>query len=259
MPTLTFTSKFSKNTGLLFSPQEIRNSYLYGIKMSNQQELAFSDDDISFHIQAAQKEIENYLGVKLIRQIYNEKLSFSAADYFNWSFIKTTYQVVCPLRLRGYLNTVLQVTYPREWLSSKQESSDELYHKSINLVPAGNSTAITNGAIYAGLMPNLGYSNSRTIPNFWATEYVTGFNSVPADIMQAIGILATINLLYIAGSNVFGAPGMTSSSLSLDGLSQSFSAAANAFESRIRAYNEDLQKKLINLTGTYRGFSWGVC
>ena len=171
MPTLSFTATFSKNTGLLFSPQEMRTSYLYGIKMSstisNQVKLDFSDDDIIFQVQAAQKEIENYLNIRLIRSLYFETITFSGDDWKTWGFIKTTYPVVCPLRLRGYLNTILQSEFPKEWLSSKKDGDDEEYHKQISIVPAGNTGIVASSVIYSGLLPNLGYLSYTSIPNFW--------------------------------------------------------------------------------------------
>lgn len=262
MASLTFTAPFKKNTGLLFSAQEIRTSFLYGIKMSsslsNQVNLNFSDEDIEFQIKAAQKEIENYLSLKLFRQIYSESISFNQDDWKSWGFLKTTFQVVCPLRLEGFYNTVKQSTYPKEWLSAKRESGDELYHRSIYLVPAANSGLLTNTAVYVGSLPNLGYLNAGTIPNYWTATYVSGFDTIPADIMQAVGMLATISLLYIAGANVLGTPGISGSSISIDGLSQSLTSSLNAFGERIKAYSEELQRKLPIMSGTYRGFSWGV-
>lgn len=263
MSQLSFSAAFSKNSDLLFSAQEIRTSYLYGIKMSSslsdKSALDFSDEDIEFHIRAAQKEIENYLSLKLFRKIYYETLSFSNDDWKQWGFIKTTYQVVYALRLEGFLNDVKQTTYPSEWLSNKVDSDGIQYHRSIYVVPSGNTGAITSSAITAGLLPNLQYANSKMIPYYWKTTYVTGFEQVPADIMMAIGQLATISLLSIAGSNILGVPGLSATSLSIDGLSQSLTSALNAFGERAKALSEDLQRRLPTLTGTYRGFSWGVC
>jgi hypothetical protein len=261
MPTLSFTAPFAKNTQLLYSAQEIRNMYLYGIRFSGNSsnpQPSFSDEDIEFQVKAAQKEIENYLGVKLFRQIYSETLQFDNDDWRYWSYIKTTYMVVCPLKLEGFLNTTKQATFPAEWLSSKRESSDELYHRSIYLVPAGNTGAVTNSVIYAGLLPNLGYLNAGRIPNYWTATYTTGFAVIPNDLIQLVGILATINLLYIAGNNTLGMQGVGSSSISIDGLSQSMSTN-NYFLDRIKAYNEDMIRKLNNAVGTYRGFNFGSC
>ena len=263
MPQLTLTIAFSKNNQLLFSAQEIRSSYLYGIRIKNSlndnASSLFSDEDVEFQVRAAQKEIENFLSLKLFRQLYDESLSFINDDWRTWGFMKTTYQVVYPLKLEGFLNTTKQTEYPAEWLSSKRDSDGIQYHRSIYIVPAGNTGAVVNSVIYAGLLPNLGYLNAGMIPNYWQTHYVTGFEAVPNDIMQVVGMLATINLLYIAGANVLGIPGATSTSLSIDGLSQSISASANAFGDRIRAYNEDLQRKMVSVSGTYKGLTWGVC
>jgi hypothetical protein len=263
MPTITLRSNFSKNSGLVISAQELKRNYLYGITagspFANKLNLSFSDIDIEFYIRAAQKEIENYLALKLFRQIFTEKLQFSNDDWRYWGFIKTNQMVVQPLQLQGFLNTTLETTYPPEWLSSKSESGDELYDHSIYIVPAGNTGAITNSMIFAGLMPNLGYLNAGKIPNYWSATYVTGFNKIPYDIMQGIGQLAAISVLLIAGSNVLGFPGLSSQTLSIDGLSQSISAPANAFGARIKAIADALEKKMINMRGTYRGFSFSVC
>lgn len=262
MPQITLKSNFSKNNNLLYSAQEIRNSFLYGIKMSSslqtQAHLNFSDSDIEFHIKSAQKELENYLSLKFFRGVYYENLTFNNDDWRTWGFMKTTFQVVCPLKLEGYLNTIKQTEYPREWLSSKIDSDEIQYHRSVYIVPAGNSGAVVNSVIYAGLLPNLGYLNAGMIPNYWKVTYVSGFQQVPYDIMMAVGQLATMSLLSIAGANVLGMPGVSSTSLSIDGLSQSLSAASNAFGERVKALGDDLVRRLPTLQGTYRGFSWSV-
>jgi hypothetical protein len=262
MPQLNFTTSFTKNDNLLFSAQEIKSSYLYGIKMNSslavQKSLEFSDEDIEFHVRAAQKEMENYLSLKLFRQLYNESQSFDNGDWRHWGFIKTTYQVVCPMKMEGFLNSIKQTEYPREWMSAKRDSDGIQYHRSIYIVPAGNTGAIVNSIQYAGLLPNLGYLNAGMIPNYWEIYYVTGFEKVPNDLMMTIGQLATMSLLSIAGSNVLGIPGAMSTSLSIDGLSQAISASSNAFGERVKALGEDLARRLPTLIGTYRGFSWGV-
>lgn len=263
MPQITLQAPFTKNTGLLYSAQEIKNSFLYGIKFSsslpNQSKLNFSDEDIEFHVQAAQKELQNYLSVKFFRALYTEDLSFNSSDWVQWGFIKTTYQVVCPISIGGFLNTTKQVEYPRAWLSSRKESDEIQYHRSIYLVPSGSSGAVTSAALYPGLLPNLGYISAGFIPNYWSVKYVTGFDKVPADVMMAVGQFATISLLSIAGSNVLGMPGLASTSLSIDGLSQSLTSALNAFGERAKAISEDLQRKLPILLGTYRGINFSAC
>lgn len=264
MSQLTLRSSYSKNSDLVISAQEIRRNYLYGITFNspftNVIKFNFSDTDIEFHIRAAQKEMENYLAIKLRRQIYSETLQFDNREWQHWGFIKTNYMVVCPLLLEGFLNTTKQANYPTEWLSSKKEAGDELYQRQIYIVPAGNTGAITNSVIFAGLLPNLGYINAGQIPNYWKATYTTGFakNKIPFDVMQGIGELTAISLLLIAGANVLGFPGLQSTSLSIDGLSQNISTSLNSYGARIKAMQDALLLKLNNMKGTYRGFSWSV-
>ena len=83
MGQLTLTVKYRKNEGLLFSPAEIFSIYLYGIKIQAGDGTAFSQESMRFYIQAAQKEIENFFNLKLVRQFISlEKLTFYRADYW---------------------------------------------------------------------------------------------------------------------------------------------------------------------------------
>ena len=254
MPTLSFTAPFTKNSGLVYSAQEIKSMFLHGITLDS----SISDYDIEFQVLAAQKEIENFLGVKLFRQIYSETLQFNNEEWTNWGFMKTAYMVVCPLSVEGYYGQVKQTVYPKEWLSSKKESGDELYHRMIYLVPNGNTGAVTNALLYAGIIPQLGYLGINRIPNYWIVKYTTGFDVIPNDLIHMIGVLTAISMLYIVGNNTLGVAGIGSTSISIDGLSQSMSSN-NYYLARIKAYNEDLQRKLKTAEGTYRGFSFGVC
>jgi hypothetical protein len=262
MAQLTLVSLFAKNSDLVISAQELKNNYLYGMMMSssfaNKINLTLSDADIEFHIRAVQKEMENYLAVKLHQTIFQETLQFSNKEWRAWGYIKTSYPIVCPLKLEGFLNTTLMAIYPREWLSVKTTSTGESPQRQLYLVPAGNTGAITNAVVFAGILPNLGYMNAGRIPNYWSPTYVTGFpqNKIPYDILQCIGQFAAINILWILGSNIYGFPGISGMSLSIDGLSQSTSSQLNAFGARIKDYHDDLMRKLPNLRDHYRGFNW---
>jgi len=262
MAQITLVSLFAKNSDLTISPQELKKNYLYGLAMgssfANKLNIQFSDDDIEFHIRAAQKEISNYLAVKLNQELFWESLQFSNEEWRNWGYIKTSYPITYPLKLEGFLNTTKQAVYPAEWLSVKRTSTDEDPQRQLFLVPAGNTGAMTNAVIFAGILPNMGYLNAGKIPNYWTPYYVTGWPSskIPYDVLQCIGQLATVSMLWILGTNVLGFPGISSQSLSIDGLSQSTGSQLNAFGARIRDYHDDLQRKLGNIRDKYRGFNF---
>ena len=67
-------------------------------------------------------------------------------------------------------------------------------------------------------------------PNYWHAKYLTGFKKIPNDLLNVLGMLASINVLNIAGDIILGA-GIASYSLSLDGLSQSISSTSSATNS----------------------------
>ncbi len=126
MPSITLTSLFAKNSDLVISPAELKRNYLYGLSLNssfaNKINLQFSDTDIEFHIRAAQKEIENYLALKLQQTIFYENIDFDNEEWRAWGYVHCTYDVTYALRLEGFLNTTKMATYPAEWLSSKIDS-----------------------------------------------------------------------------------------------------------------------------------------
>lgn len=264
MPSLTLTSLYAKNSDLVISATELKRNYLYGMTMSssfaNKVNLQFSDQDLEFHIRAAQKEIENYLALKLQQTIFTENLDFDNSQWRYWGYIRCTYPITYALQLSGFLNTTLEAVYPAEWLTNKTTSDLELPMRNMYIVPAGNTGAVTNAVIFAGILPNLGYLSSGRVPLHWQPVYVTGFpqGKVPYDILQCIGQLAAVSILLIFGSQVFGWPGIGSQSLSIDGLSQSLGSQLNAFGARIKDYNDDLMRKLPNLRDRYRGINFTV-
>jgi hypothetical protein len=244
MPQINFITKFKKNTDQIFSIEELKSKYIFGLdiqKFGNE----MSDDIYNNAIHSAQQQIEEILQIKLIKQIYSEQKHFNADDFRSWSYIPTQYPVACPLRMTGFIGSIRQVVYPKNWLSVKTSSDGQYLQRQINIVP--NTQATNNQLIiYSGLMPNLGYLGNHLIPNYWRLTYVTGFNrdQIPQTILQVIGKLAVINAFVIASDGLLIYPGISSTSISIDGLSQSLSGFANSnagiFGATIKAYSDQL-------------------
>lgn len=260
MPTLNLQIKTDISGDLVITPQELKESYMFGVNIKNQQNIPFQDSQYEFYIKAAQLEIEQFLNIKLNKQIFEESISFNQEEWRNWGYIKATYPVVCPLKATGYLNTIKQVEYPREWLASRKNSDDGLFHRSIYLVPVGGAVGVTQNAVYSGIIPQLQYYNQASIPFYWNIAYTTGFTKVPENILNAIGMMATINLFHIAGDLILGTAGIASQSLGIDGLSQSISTTASAtnagYGSRVLGYVNALKEQLPKLRDFYRGFNF---
>ena len=208
-------------------------------------------------IEASQNEVENMMNIRLKKQIYVEELQFSNNEWMNWGYIKTTMPIKCPFQLEGYLNSVKQVSYPKEWLTVKSSNDDKNLHRNLYIVPVGSQLTQTQNAVYSGILPQLGFLGQKSIPYYWTVKYITGFEKVPADIANVIGKLTALNLFNIANDLILGTPGIGSKSVSLDGLSQSLSSSSG-FNTRVKNYIDDMIRSSNALQSVYKGLSWGA-
>ena len=86
-------------------------------------------------------------------------------------------------------------------------------------------------------------------------KYVTGWDEIPADLLNFIAKAAALNVLAVIGDVLYGV-GMSSVSISLDGVSQNTpltrSAQGGLFGGRIKLYLDELNQQLPNLKNQYR-------
>jgi hypothetical protein len=252
MPTQAFKFVIPKNENIVISPSELLEIYFFGIPMKTQDGKQMADHVIKTYIRSAQEEVEGYLNIKINKQVIEERRDFNREDYRDWGFVRTSYPVVEPLSLIGNINDVQQVLYPVEWLSARTSSDGIGHFRNLYLVPSG-----TKAAQYSGITPHVGYFGAAHIPQYWKVRYCTGFESVPADILNIIGKMASINLFHIMGDLILGA-GIASQSIGIDGLSQSISTTSSAtnagYGARVTGYLDDLKIGLPRLKAKYDGF-----
>lgn len=258
MPSITFSIQYQKNNGSVLSATDLINLYFFGTPPVDSKGNRMSDETIQFFIDSAQKEIENYLNVKFVRTAYRENRDYLYDDWVQWNYIPVSYPVVKPLSLKGYANTTLQLEYPQSSLSYKKQSPDEdVFHRSISMVPASGSASIISTGII-GLAPYMGFFGSKIVPNYWEATYVTGYNNVPKDIVSAVGYLSAIPV-FISLSDLVLGPGVSSKSIGIDGLSQSISSSGGgAYANRIKEYQKILVDSLPRLKSKYVGIVFGV-
>lgn len=136
---------------------------------------------------------------------------------------------------------------PQTWIQVADMLAGHVeIHPAVNSVPAS----------YLGVGLVRAPSHFALMPGMMRVDYRAGFEQVPADILQAIYLIAAMNVLNPAGDLIVGA-GIASSSLSFAGLSQSVnttSSATNAgYGSRIIQYNKELESLLPRLRAYYHG------
>jgi hypothetical protein len=259
MPQITYTARYNVNTDLVFSPEELQDQYFFGIPLTDQSGNSIPKDTIKTYIASAQEEVEHFLDIKLKKQVYEEYIDYDMNNFMNWSYLNTTFPVIKPLAMQGWLGNIKQVEFPVEWLVAN-ESTDEKYRmRAIYLLPTYGAATYQNST-YLSVIRGVGFGN-RSVPEYWHIKYITGYDKLPKDLLDLIGKLASIKIFHLMGDIILGA-GIASRSLSLDGLSQSISTTQSAensgYSGRIKGYLEDLKKTIPRLEGFYQGIKMSV-
>lgn len=264
MPSLKLKLKYNKNNGLMMSPGELLENYLFGIPMCSNDGRKMSMCAIAQHILSAQSVVENLFSIKLTKQVIEETRDYIREEFMSWGYIKTMYPIAFVDNLEGWINDVCQLTYPRDWLSIKRIESVAIY-RNIYLIPNTGTKEgahmTQNSLIYNGISPHLGWFGQTYIPNYWRTRYVTGWDDIPADLMDFVAKAAAINVLAIIGDILYGI-GLTSISITLDGVSQNTpltrSGQGGLFAGRIKTYIDQMNEVMPVLKSKYRGVPFEV-
>jgi hypothetical protein len=246
---IAFKIVYKNTSDTVMGVSEFIDTYLFGIPLINRQGETLSPSAITTHIQAASEEIEKYLSIKIRKQIIAEERDYMKDDWMSWGYMRTSYPVSAAFELKGFVNTVQQMDIPGAWLSTKS-SNDESKFRQIHVVPV-SGIGVQYTTIYNGVVP-LGFFANNVIPNYWRSVYCTGFTNIPADLMNVIGKLGAINIFHVLGDLILGTPGLSSKSVSIDGLSQSYQTQGS-YKQRIDAYLKDLELSLPRLYNYYKG------
>lgn len=266
MPSLRLKIQYNKNEGLLISPSELRETYLFGIPVCTTDGRELSSQSIKQQIVTAQKKFERLFSIKINRQVIEENRDFIRQEWEVWGYVKYTYPIVYPDNLKGYISEAMQVNFPKEWLSMKRTEAVATW-RNLYLIP--NSSAhkgaqmTQNSIVYNGILPALNYLGRNYIPNYWRLKYITGWKAedVPDDLTDVICKYAAINVLSIVGSYLYGT-GISSWSVSLDGVSQSTPFTKGGkygmFNDRITLYLEEINAAMQDMKYLYSGIVFDV-
>jgi hypothetical protein len=251
---------------LVYTPAEYRAAFLYGIPLCNSVTgQTLSDSFYTQKLLAAQKYIEDYFGIKFFKQVIFETKDFIREEFIQWGYVKTNWQINKICSLTGSINNYEEIKYPAEWLCIKRSNAnDNTKWKNLYIVPSGLGAATFN---YEAISYNqlTFFRGARIIPDYWHITYITGFDRIPMDLVNLVGMKASIDLLpqleMVIGVGNRLLFGNTSTSVSIDGLSQSAQkmGSGNIFKSRVDAYRKQLDDEMKMLKGVYKGITFDVC
>lgn len=255
-------SSFDINTDLVITPAQLRERYMWGVTIRDGSGTELPDSQYAFYIRAAQQELENILNLKLKHQIIEETRDYFYQDYITFGFVRCSYPVCRAFSLKGFFGTAEQISYPKEWLSTKKSNEvPSMFYRNVYLLPnvGGYQSGTASGVTFNGIMGAQLLFRSRTyIPNYWKIRYLTGFTEIPMDLLNIIGMTAAINLFHIAGDLILGA-GIASFSLGVDSLSQSISSTSSAtnagYGARVINYQDQIKKSLPDIIARYGGLT----
>lgn len=238
------SNRLIKRVGPLVTAKELKEVYLFGIKIADDQGNDIKDEAYQMFIDNAVSMLEHYLDIYISEECIVEYKDYHINDYSSWGYMQLNNFPVLNIEKLEMVyfrdedgeEKIVQ-TIPKSW--HRLQPHDGI----LRLVPNSRFPANLQIDNLGNYFPEL--LRSTEIPHTWKVTYKAGFKDgqIPNLINQAIALLAAISGLIIGGHLVLGA-GIASQSISLDGLSQSISSTNSAENSAYGANIKEYQKIL---------------
>ena len=242
------------------TPAELRELFLFGVDLTDNDGNPMSDALMEFYIRSAQSWLEVQIGgIRLCKTVIeDEKHDYRLGDYVQYSFIKLFRYPVLSVEKVAVQFPLSQdtLTFDPTWYRAESVGAQ------VNLFPTQgtfSSIILSQGGSYIPLV----YSGIDYVPHVMVVSYTAGYEkgTFPPLLKQMIGLKAAQGPLNIAGDLIAGA-GIAAKSISLDGLSQSISTTSSAtnagYGARILQYEKQIKEELKNLRNYYTGLQMVV-
>jgi hypothetical protein len=245
--------------GDVITVDDLRFTYLWGVDFRASNGASYTDAQIQFFIDAAVAEVEREINITIKktrvacepdrRGLEKGKDYDAAESYYKFKRERVERTGMIHTRKRPIISV------SRCDLLSRNEKIRTLLSSSIidrtkgrveffNRPIRENDTVRAIGSAISPYGPD---NFERNL--LYAIDYTAGFEScddVPIDLRQIIGKIAACSLLNIIGRGLMS--GFSSSSLSMDGVSESFSSTQSAtsayYGADIKEYKDDIEKYL---------------
>jgi hypothetical protein len=241
--------------GEILTVDDVRG-YLWGVDFRASNGESYSDEQIKFFIDAAMQEIERELNITIKQtrvKCEPERRGLKAGldydeeeSYYTFKRERIQRNGMIPLRKRP-VQSVSRLDIINR--NSKIYSLLDAYtlDKTKGLIKFFNRPPKINDSLRAVETAIYPYGAGAFERNmFYAIDYVAGFvssDAVPTDLREIVAKQAAVSLLNIIGRGLMS--GFSSSSLSMDGVSESFSSTQSAtsayYGADIKEYKDDIQ------------------
>ncbi len=243
--------------GLIVTPDDCRYTYLWGTDFKATNGTYFTDEQIKFFIVEATRYLERELNISIIKTKIKSQAEdrnlVKGTDYdeeeslYDFSYRKIQRYGMIQTRHRPVINVEKCTLINRDG-SDIDLLKDSVIDRKKGVIkflkrpfmPSETAKGISTAVSRFGsetFQPHL----------FYAIDYTAGYRTsddVPEDLRQIIAKVAAISLLNVIGDGLMS--GFSSSSLSMDGISESFSSTQSAtsayFGARIAVYQKEVKE-----------------
>jgi hypothetical protein len=175
-----------------------------------------------------------------------DALTYYRASAGHWISIRFPYFPLIRIdELYGKVSNTRILDVALEWIEIQERGGF------VELVPFNQEIAFN----FIGLVWVESLRGPVPIPNFWNFNAKVGFCKTPAILIELVAKKAAVDLLTIAGQAFRG--GVSSTSLSRDGVSESVSYTASAtygiYSATIEDYNKWIKGTLKNMRASFKG------
>lgn len=235
----------------IISVSKFKRRFLFGVDLRDGEGNVIKDSVISNFIDAAISYVEMEIDVPILPQDEVHREDFDISRYRQYMHIDLP---VYPIVKDSVVNVSLRFTenikidFPAEWFRIYESAGQ------IELLPNVSSISSVIIGQFGQLLPRA--IHDRRAPQLLYVEYKSGITDchdrVPSYVNRVIGLCSAIYLLQMIGDiGPGGAPGISSQSISMDGLSQSvntaISATNNLYGATIMQYSKELDKMAMPL------------
>lgn len=245
---------------LVLSVQDLKTNFLFGVSFKDDDGNDFPDSLFEFYIRSAQEWLQREVQALLFpTDISTEVHDYDFNDFLQYGFVKLHWAPVRSV-------TRYDIRFP---MSSQTLSLNPDWFRvnamsgTVNLIPVAGSISNMLIGMGGGFLPSL-YGANPYVPMVIEVDYSAGFASqslIPNDILEVIGMKASMGPLNIAG-DLLGGAGIASKSLSVDGLSESISTTSSpefaGYGARINQYIKQIPLHLAAIKDNLRGIQMVV-
>lgn len=258
--------------GNIVTPDDLRFTYLWGTDFKATNGQSYTDEQIQFFIDAAVEEVERLLDITIrkrkIRYNAEERKLEKGKDYdvdeavYDFRFSKISRYGLIKTRQKPIIKL-----HKLLLLSRIQEARDitktTIIDKTKGLLKL-MERPLKPSETSSGIQTAIGMYGNQTMNAmlFYAIDYDAGYETsdhVPSDLRQVVAKVASISLLNIIGDGLMS--GFSSSSLSMDGLSESFSSTQSAtsayFGARVAVYQKEVEEYIQQVKNKFGHMAMG--